>query len=95
MTPPKENVPPVVYIPISTQQRNLCNLHNIENRFEEGYDSDGEAGPLCDVDLLEGNEVFYEGDLPGVSPIDAGEKSSDNEVNESVFEGGNKSNNDS
>ena len=40
MTPPKEKFILVVDVPLSTQQRLICDLQKIENRFDEGYDSD-------------------------------------------------------
>ena len=36
VTPLKEKVPPVVYLPLNTQQISLCNLQNIENSFVQG-----------------------------------------------------------
>ena len=35
------------------QQRNLQNLQKNEDMFNKVYDSDGEPGPLCDMEDLE------------------------------------------
>ena len=40
------------------QQSNLHHLQKTEDRFNEGYDSDGEPGPLCDVEDIEDNQDF-------------------------------------
>ena len=66
-----------------------------EHRFNKVYDSDGELGPLCDMEDLEDTQDLDEYNLPDVSRPDAGKKFSDYEGNESVAEGGDKSNNDS
>ena len=66
-----------------------------ENRFNKVYDSDGEPGPFCYMEDLEDTQYFYEYNLPDVFPPDSGKNFSDYGVNESVAEGGDKSNNDS
>ena len=40
--------------PESPPQVNLSKLSSLESNFCEGYDSDGERGPWCDVIGLEG-----------------------------------------
>ena len=63
-----------------------------EDRFNEVYDSDGKPGPFCDMEDLEYTQEFDEYALPDfLSPGDG--KISDYEGNESVSEGGDKSNN--
>ena len=49
MSPSKEEVTSVVDTHLSPQQINLQNVQQIEDRFDEGYDNDGEPGPLCDM----------------------------------------------
>ena len=70
------------------QQSNLCYLQKIEDRFYEGYGSDGELVPLCDVEDLEYTQHFYEDSLRDVVPFDDFENTSDNEGNKSIAEGG-------
>ena len=77
-----------------SQQRNLRKLQKKEHRFNEVYNSDGEPGPFCDMGYIEDTQYFDEYDIFDVPPPDAG-KISDYEGNESVAEGGDKSNNDS
>ena len=47
------------------------------------------------MEYLEYNQEFDEESLPDAVPLDAGEKNYNGEVNESVLEGGGKSNNNS
>ena len=35
------------------QQSNINNLQKIKDRFDEGYDSDGEPGPLLSMEDIE------------------------------------------
>ena len=35
------------------QQINIHNLQKIKDRFDEGYDSDGEPGPLLNMEYIE------------------------------------------
>ena len=44
------------------------------------------------MEYIEDTQGFYEDSLPDVFPLDSGENSSNEEVNESVAEGGDKSN---
>jgi len=44
----------------SPRIQSLINLREREQYFEEGYDSDGERGPFCDVHRLEGEQMFDE-----------------------------------
>ena len=57
------------------QQRNLRNLRKKEDRLNKVYDSDGEPGPFCDMEDLQGTQDFYEYALNDVLPPDAGKKS--------------------
>ena len=43
-----------------------------EHRFNKVYDSDGELGPLCDMEDLEDTQDLDEYNLPDVFPPDAG-----------------------
>ena len=75
------------------QQSNLHHLQKTQDSFNEGYDTDGEPGPLCDVEDIEDNQDFDQDALPDIFPLDAGENASDGEGKESVLEGCDKSNN--
>ena len=77
-----------------SQQRNLLSLQKYY-RINKDHDSDGELGHFCDMKYLESTQDFYEYNLPDVSPPDTGKKFSGYEGNESVAEGGYKSNNNS
>ena len=44
-------------------QRELLGIVTLKSKFEEGYDSDGESGPWCDMEALEGEQDFEEDDL--------------------------------
>ena len=44
---------------MSPQQKNLNNIINIEHKFAEGYDSDGEL-PSFNIELTEGTQDFDE-----------------------------------
>ena len=52
----------VVEVPkfTSPHQRNLGKLSQMEDKFNEGYDSDGEAGPFCSIEDIEGPQDFDE-----------------------------------
>ena len=76
-----------------SQQRNLRNLQKKEDRFNKVYDSDGGPGSFCDMEDLEDTQYFDEYDLPDFSWF--WKNISDYQGNESVAEGGDKSNNDS
>ena len=84
----------VIKFAYQSQQRNLHKWPKKKDRFNKVYDSDGGPGPFCDMEDLEDTQYFDDYALPDVSPPGAG-KISDYEVNESVAEGGDKSNNDS
>ena len=81
-------------MPLSLNKWTLLNYKK-EDRFNKVYNSDGETGPLCDMKDLEDTQDFYEYALPYASLPDSGKLFSDYEGNESVAEGGDKSNNDS
>ena len=74
------------------QQRNLSHLQKREDRFNEGYNSYGEPGPLCDVENIEDNKDFDEEVLPAIAPLVSGENNSDVQGNSYVLEGFKKSN---
>ena len=40
---------PIPIGPKSPRQVNLSKLSSLESNFDEGYDSDGDRGPWCDV----------------------------------------------
>ena len=48
---------------VSPREINLTNIYTNESRFEEGYNSDGNAGPWCEMEELEGIQDFEEADL--------------------------------
>ena len=57
---------PMEYIDMSKspRMRNLHQIEGLEKKFELGYDSDGEAGPFCRLEDIEGEQIFDEDDLP-------------------------------
>ena len=63
----------IIKFTYQSQQRNLHNLRKIKGGFDEGYDSDGEPGPLCDMEYLEYTQYFDEVALPYVVTLDTGE----------------------
>ena len=63
------------------QQNKLCYLQKMEDRFDEGYNSDGGSGTFCDVEDIENAQYFDENDLPDVVLLDAGENCSGHEGN--------------
>ena len=84
-----------VVVPLSLNKGNFIIYKKIEDRFNNVYNSDGEPRPFCDMEDIEDTQYFDEYALPDVSPPNSGKKISDYEGNESVAEGGDKSNNDS
>ena len=50
--------------PESPRQVNLSKFSSLESNFDQGYDSDGERGPYCDVIGLEGEQDYDEDDIP-------------------------------
>ena len=54
----------------SPRQKNLSNVAQLESKFEEGYDSDGQAGPWCDLMATEGEQDFEEDLLIEQMPIE-------------------------
>ena len=46
--------------PQSPHAVNLCDLRKYESRFDQGYDSDGNPGPWCDMVKEEGPQFFEE-----------------------------------
>ena len=46
--------------PESPRQVNISKLSSLESNFDEGYDSDGERGPWCDIIALEGEQDYDE-----------------------------------
>ena len=46
----------VVLDPSSPRSICLRNIEKMEDKFELGYDSDGEAGPWCDMERYEGEQ---------------------------------------
>ena len=57
-----------VEVNISPHLRNLNEISRIEHEFDEGFDSDGEIGPSCDLEDEEGPQMFDEEPLPEESP---------------------------
>ena len=53
--PPKE-----ISTSQSPQVRDLSSIAMMEEKFEMGYDSDGEAGPFVDMEEIEGEQIFEE-----------------------------------
>ena len=52
--------------PESPHQVNLSKLSSLESNFDEGYNSDGERGPWCDVIGLEGEQDYDEDEIPEI-----------------------------
>ena len=77
------------------QQMNLLKWPKIEYGLDEGYNSDGEPWTFYDVKDLEYNQHFYVDDIPDVLPLGDGENDADDEGNEYVLKGGDKSNKNS
>ena len=50
--------------PESPRQVNLSKLFSLDSNFDEGYNSDGEIGPWCDVIVLEGEQDYDEDEIP-------------------------------
>ena len=50
--------------PKSPCQVNLSKLSSLESNSDEGYNSDGERGPWCDVIGLEGEQDYDEDEIP-------------------------------
>ena len=53
----------------------------------KGYYSDGEPGPLFDIEYPEDTQYFNEDALPDVFPLDSGENNSNDEGNDPFAEG--------
>ena len=47
----------------STRLQNLMNISKLEGQFDDGYDSDGETGPYCNMEQIEGLYIFDEEDI--------------------------------
>jgi hypothetical protein len=50
---------------MSPRLKNLSDMEKNDNKFENGYDSDGDDGPFYDVTLREGKQFFDEDDDDG------------------------------
>ena len=50
--------PVTTYENISPHQRNLKSIQDLEERFDEGYDSDGQLGPFWGATTKEGPQLF-------------------------------------
>ena len=50
--------------PESPCQFNLSKLSSLESNFDEGYGSDGEKSPWCDVFGLEGEQDYDKDEIP-------------------------------
>ena len=61
----REKVPAPI-VPASPLQVNLSRLSSLESKFDDGYDSDGERGPWCDVIGLEGEQDYDEDEIPQI-----------------------------
>ena len=83
--------PPLLNIPISINKVTFVNLYKIEYKLNGSYNLDGEPEHLCDIEDTENIQYFDMYALPEFPSLDAGENSSDGEVNESVSEIGEKS----
>ena len=57
---------PVPIGPESPRRVNLSKLSSLESNFDEGYDSDGERGPWCDVIGLKGEQDYDEDEIPEI-----------------------------
>ena len=57
---------PAPIVPASPRQVNLSRLSLLESKFDDGYDSDGERGPWCDVIGLEGEQDYDEDEIPEI-----------------------------
>ena len=49
-----------VEVNVSPRLRNLHELSRMEHKFDEGCDSDGEIGPFCNLEDIEGPQIFDE-----------------------------------
>ena len=52
-------------IAMSPRVRSLQRIHQLEETFEHGYDSDGECGPFVRMEDIEGDQIFVEEELEG------------------------------
>ena len=59
-------------------------MQKIEDRFNEGYNSDGERGPFWDVENIDGPQYFDEVALPDAYPLDVSKNAYFDEGNEYV-----------
>ena len=66
---------PVSYVEVSKSPhiRNLRQIEALEEKFDKGYDSDGEAGPFIRMEDAEGVQIFDENELPEEPPADGAE----------------------
>ena len=66
----------------SPREVNLTRLASNELTFDEGYDSDGHAGPWCQMEEFEGEQEFEEADLREIETVsnDTGENKEEIEV---------------
>ena len=57
---------PVPIGPESPRQVNQSKLSSFESNFGEGYNSDGDRGPWCDVIVLEGEQDYDKYEIPEI-----------------------------
>ena len=55
---------PAIIEPESPRQVNLLKFSSLESNFDEGYDSDDERDPWCDVIGLKGEKDYDEDEIP-------------------------------
>ena len=70
---------------MSPREINLTNIYTHESRFEEGYDSDGNAGPWCKMEELEGIQDSEEADLREIENFDDLFEEEEEEIEVGVF----------
>ena len=58
-------------IPFSPHRKTLNDFRNNESKFEDGYDSDGAAGPFFDCLEEEGDQIYEEEDLDLLDAMNA------------------------
>ena len=72
----------------SLNRRNLSKLHQLEDKFEDGFDSDGERGPFVGIDEIEGEQDFEEAPLQSkedvILPPNEGKNKQNNNTNDTI-----------